>query len=221
MNNNRVAYLDIAKFLGIACVVIGHISSPVEANVMFDAIHNFVYQFHIPLFFFLSGIFYRKRESFFVFLKSKTKRLYIPYIASNSVFLVITLLLRSSFGYDIVLLDNIKHLVKIAIGLAVTDLGGGTWFLFILFVALNCYDLLGRTCGKINMEWLQTILVLSLAGITAFVTIPLGYGKVFAAMLYIHAGRLYNDYRHRLSSSITSTWKTAYSLFIPFLSYRY
>lgn len=52
MSKKRDAEFDIAKGILILCVVIGHGGS--------DSIADFMYRFHMPLFFILSGFFYRK-----------------------------------------------------------------------------------------------------------------------------------------------------------------
>ncbi len=52
--NNRVEWLDIAKGLGIFCIVIGHNAVPQWLN-------DWVYSFHVPMFFIISGYFYRPR----------------------------------------------------------------------------------------------------------------------------------------------------------------
>lgn len=48
MLNTRVEWVDVAKGIGIILVVLGHNQSP-------DYIIKFIYSFHMPLFFFLSG----------------------------------------------------------------------------------------------------------------------------------------------------------------------
>lgn len=54
---HRVEYIDISKALAIFCVLMGHsVSSDTE-------IKQFLYAFHMPLFFFLSGIFMKDGAS--------------------------------------------------------------------------------------------------------------------------------------------------------------
>lgn len=52
MNQNRVTYIDFAKGFAIYLVVLGHIIDRVE----FSHIYSIIASFHMPLFFFLSGI---------------------------------------------------------------------------------------------------------------------------------------------------------------------
>lgn len=155
MENTRIAYLDVAKFIGIACVVIGHVGSPVDHNAVIAAVHDFVYQFHLPLFFFLSGVFYRKRDTFSQFLKDKLKGLYVPYLISNTILLIVYCIVRSLFGQEFILIDNVKHLVKVSLGLTWTSLAGATWFLLTLLESLVFYDLFERICSRSNSKYLK------------------------------------------------------------------
>lgn len=48
--SNRIIEIDIAKGIGILFVILGH------TTLWETPIHNFIYSFHMPLFFFLSGL---------------------------------------------------------------------------------------------------------------------------------------------------------------------
>lgn len=45
----RIDWIDVAKGIGIILMVMGHTSMP-------DAINRWIYSFHMPLFFLLSGL---------------------------------------------------------------------------------------------------------------------------------------------------------------------
>lgn len=70
----RLDYIDIAKGLGMLAIVWGHICCKGWSNEL-------VYSFHIPLFFFLSGMMFNREKypSFWQFFKKRAKRLLIPY----------------------------------------------------------------------------------------------------------------------------------------------
>lgn len=51
----RVEYIDRLKGFAILCVVIGHFTLWAIGRLN-DPLHDFVYLYHMPLFFFLSGI---------------------------------------------------------------------------------------------------------------------------------------------------------------------
>ena len=74
MNNiNRIHFLDIAKGIGIYLVVLGHVTHS-------EWLWYYIWQFHMPLFFFISGLLYIPKDSFKAFLIKRTKSLYIPYV---------------------------------------------------------------------------------------------------------------------------------------------
>lgn len=71
MNNTRIKYLDIAKGIGIICVILGHMS--------LKWVNIFVYTFHMPLFFFISG-YLTKKQPCVPFILKKFRTLVVPYI---------------------------------------------------------------------------------------------------------------------------------------------
>ena len=70
----RLDYIDIAKGIGMILVYIGHCkiqgSSP---------LFQWIYSFHMPLFFYLSGLLF-KRKKFRVVIANKVFSLIIPYV---------------------------------------------------------------------------------------------------------------------------------------------
>lgn len=75
---NRIAYLDIAKAIGILMVVFAHI------NIK-GIVYQTFYSFHIPLFFVLAGMTFHTEKTFGEFISKKAKRLILPYIAYSLV----------------------------------------------------------------------------------------------------------------------------------------
>jgi len=71
ISKNRVLWIDMAKGYGILFVIIGHLGIPY--------ITEFIYAFHMPLFFFLSGIVFSVKNSFTTFLKAKVQHIIVPY----------------------------------------------------------------------------------------------------------------------------------------------
>ncbi len=71
-NISRIEWIDVAKGYGIIGVIIGHIATPY--------ITVWIYTFHIPLFFFLSGYLFHPQCSFTEFCKRKIKTLLVPYL---------------------------------------------------------------------------------------------------------------------------------------------
>ena len=72
MEAKRLDYVDIAKGLAMLAIVWGHI-------MLVGWSHNFVYGFHIFIFFFLSGMMFRKEkyDSIVSLLKKRFKTLFL------------------------------------------------------------------------------------------------------------------------------------------------
>ena len=64
-------------------VVVGHAGCP-------HLLHDYIYTFHMPLFFMASGYFFKDEylDAKLNFLLRKVKGLYVPFIASSLLFLV-------------------------------------------------------------------------------------------------------------------------------------
>ena len=79
-SKDEVRYTTIAKALGIIAVVIGHSGSPLRP---------YLYLYHLALFYFVSGYFYRDEyaNSPLLLIKKRIKTLYVPYVAYQLVFL--------------------------------------------------------------------------------------------------------------------------------------
>lgn len=86
----RLDYIDFAKAFGMLLIVWGHIR-------LGDWSNAFVYAFHIPLFFFLSGMVFSKKRypDFKSFLLKRVNSLIKPYI----VFSVLTWIVWAAFSY--------------------------------------------------------------------------------------------------------------------------
>jgi len=70
---NRVAWADILKGLGILAVVWGHAGSKTSF---------YMFWFHMPLFFFISGYLYRFRphQTWYSYVRKKARHLLVPYL---------------------------------------------------------------------------------------------------------------------------------------------
>lgn len=70
----RIDWIDMAKGLGMICVIYSHMCTG-------HTIYKWMYSFHLPLFFFLSGFVFSTKASFGVFVKRKIKTILLPYFA--------------------------------------------------------------------------------------------------------------------------------------------
>lgn len=89
MNHGRAQWIDCAKAIGIILVVYGHVARgllnsdipmPSEPFLILDSV---IYSFHMPLFFFLSGLLFTQsfsKSGFREFILNKLGTVFYPYI---------------------------------------------------------------------------------------------------------------------------------------------
>jgi fucose 4-O-acetylase-like acetyltransferase len=74
--SKRIAYIDVAKGIGILLVALAH----ADVSRFSPYLHRFIYSFHIPLFFFLSGYFFKPETPFWKLLKRRFNSVLKPYL---------------------------------------------------------------------------------------------------------------------------------------------
>lgn len=72
-SDSRLEHIDILKAVGIICVLIGHLYAPLPIKV-------FIYSFHMPLFFLISGFLLKTDGSLGFILSKSLRHLMIPYL---------------------------------------------------------------------------------------------------------------------------------------------
>ncbi len=136
--SNRIRWIDIGKGVGIVLVSFGHIRNGNGESVWLPALNtpiNFIYLFHMPLFFFLGGLTFSSRRAFPVFLKIKAKTLLIPYYVFSLYFLAkpITALVRPDLvsqmqAHQDYTANMWRQFYNVLVG------GQGLWFLWAYFI---------------------------------------------------------------------------------------
>ena len=149
----REKYIDAAKGFGIILVVWAH------ACAYGWTIIN---QFHMPFFFLISGLLYKKDSNISKYILKKTRRLYIPFVVWNLFFILVSTILYSLLG-----VFDIKQLTFKIIGVLLTltkdgIFGGATWFLGALFVSSVIYSVLDVWTDRIKHNHLFLLLLCTL-----------------------------------------------------------
>lgn len=131
----RIEWVDIAKVLGIFLVVLGH--HKINSNVIL-----WIFSFHMPLFFFISGILFdpSKYPVFNDFLAKKIRTLIVPYFffAVFSYLFWLVIVRSLSIHGESLSMDPIKPFIGIFYGIGVNGwaipLDTALWFLPCLFI---------------------------------------------------------------------------------------
>ena len=185
----RKVSIDIAKGIGISLVVLGHMNDYFGAGI--PGAYKFIYLFHVPLFFFLSGLFFKEKERFGDCLKKKFFRLYVPYLLANIFFFAVEMTRARLMGsaYD----GNISwgDLIYAAFGLwpVLSMLSRPTWFILILFRAFLIYKLL-QLVFKGNKYLMLAICVLAGVFSAIFPIEKFMIGQTLAALPFFSLGHV-------------------------------
>lgn len=181
----RVAYIDVMRGIGIFLVVFAHIHAAEGKSI-----NGFIYTFHMPLFFFVSGFVYRKKEEKFQqFLRKKTAAIVVPYFCWAGL----------SFLYWSVIERNLRSAeAQISVTKAFFGIFLGEyqylmfnvvlWFLPVLFGVEIAFEALMRM--KCSRYLKVILLVLSgTIGLLLFeAELPWGINKVFRYLIFYAVG---------------------------------
>lgn len=173
----RSAAIDAVRVLGIAAVIFGHTySGPLT--------HEFIYAWHVPLFFFLTGYLWSTRKSLDHEIKNRARRLGLPYV---SWFAVLALLAVASM----VMAGSVdlRALVMPALGGSHARGWFGTfWFVSALLFTAILYRLVCR---------LPSAAVWAIAGVgitlgyffgSTLAATPLAIGSALPCLMFVVAG---------------------------------
>lgn len=183
----RIEWIDALKGFGICCVIIGHMTMP-------KIVSRFVYSFHMPLFFAISGFLYKGNLSIRWVLKKVDSLLVMFYVWSLIGFGILYIIGRCEpvLGLKAVLSGN---------GLVVT------WFLSCLFVV----EIVGSCLLSIKPVWRSVHL--SVAVIVGIATLGycfpmLGLRSVFKSNTFFSALTFWLI-GYRLKGHCTRFWELA------------
>lgn len=168
----RLDYADVFKGIAILLMVIGH--------CCYGPIITFIYLFHMPAFFFISGYCSKfEKGNFSSFLVKKIFSILVPFFFITFLFISIKALLTlipgyispfeyTEFGYW----DSVKMLFLN--GKVLTQPLGAFWFLPALFFAVIFAKLLVIACrGNIGLVYVLSLIVL----IVAFYILSFDYSQ--------------------------------------------
>ncbi len=158
-SKNRVQWIDICKGIGIILVIIGHSPRDImrEKFFLIDFIFNYIYLFHMPLFFILSGLSYRlfkynkdntlkEKYSMKQFIVSKFKSLFIPWIMYTLlVFIAIFILNQLPVFGELITNTSLKiepffYYIKESL-LMNNKYSFHLWFIYVLFIVQIIYNI--------------------------------------------------------------------------------
>ncbi len=191
----RIDWIDTLRGIGMFLVIWGHVFPTNKWRI-----RRYIYSFHMPLFFFISGLTFKDSDklSFKDYLKKRIKGLIIPYLAINIVCYIIWAVL---FHYNIVIdFDALDYFFGIFVSHAtlVPCAGSQTWFIITLFISeIIFYFLKKYSTNDFNLG-----ICVSISGLIGYVIsvsgyndpIPFHLNTVFTAIVFYYLGYLFMKY---------------------------
>lgn len=153
MDKGRTKWIDVAKGIAIILVVLTHI-------LIVGKVPIYIYSFHMPIFFFLSGyLFTRARYETLGLIKQKARTILLPYFAFSFITYAYWLLIERRFSGNG--LDPLQAFINIFLSQG-TDkylpYNPALWFLPCLFLVVVAFHLI----DKYTLE--KRLLIFSMLG---------------------------------------------------------
>lgn len=160
----RIIWIDSLKGIGIFYVVLGHIILALNAPSFYN---QYIYSFHLPLFFFVSGYLFNigKYPKFISFLKKRAKSLLIPYFVFAVLAYIFLVILQQfnllNIGYSFEGINNLIFLplTKILYSHNLDPFNNPIWFLTCLFIVEMYFYFLKKYTK--NTRYLLLFLIIS------------------------------------------------------------
>lgn len=192
---DRIEWIDIAKGIGILFVIFAHIQSTSQALV------NYIYSFHMPLFFFISGYLFsdKKYKTIKDFAKKKARTLLIPYFIFSILSYLYWTFIQIRMG------DDIKHpdLFRAFIGIFYSDpnhhfmsYNVALWFLTCLFSTEILFFFVKRKIEN-KHHLLISLVIFSIIGYLSSLfepfRLPWGMDVALSAIVFYGIGYLFKN----------------------------
>ena len=182
---NRLVWVDVLRGIAIVLTVFGHSSVPV---------YKFIYAFHMPLFYMISGYLWNDNLSFKGCFYKSVKNYLVPYFTLGSI----NILFRTCYvvlkGESIIVLKD--YIIGIIYSHPTSEYmpdWSALWFLTGFFCAVVIYKFIGVICKRDIFKNI-TICVVTLFGyVLSLLDIPQLFWNVdssLVVLLFLHIGYL-------------------------------
>ncbi|MDA7026404.1 acyltransferase family protein [Bacillus sp. CLL-7-23] len=213
----RLNWIDVAKGVGMILVIIGHVPTTPEVK-------SFVFSFHMPLFFFLSGLVFKQLHlPIKTFFQKKVERLLFPYICFSIITYLFWFFVERYFPFS-----HSKHVDPFVpfTGIFISNedhfqltFNPAIWFLTVLFLVEVVFFLFmklakGRfvllfTIGSALLGYISTLKLEE--------SLPWNAGVACTALVFYALGYLCKPYLHELKSDPTMIVCALFFLSVGFL----
>ena len=182
---------DIMKGVGIIAMIIGHCVIPYPLYI-------FIFAWHMPMFFIVSGYFFRTKPIMDNF-KRLMKQILVPYMVTACICVAAKLGCQTSLESH----DYMTPVLSLINGAGSKDVAmfgeytiGAIWFLLAMFWCRFIYNALSLKVTNNIVMGGGIILLLSITAVVSsrWLYLPTGLLQGVAAMLFFHVGVLVQKY---------------------------
>lgn len=193
--STRLVHADVLKGLAIVGIVLQHCGFDLmTANL------------HVPLFFIISGYFF-KEEAMGVVINKRTRQLLIPYLWFVLLFFIVKWVFYYRDTHD-VLISLKTTTCSVKLFKLNVILHKSIWFLPVLFFMTVLY----RCVRYVKSEWVILGIVLLLWGAGYFQDnywhLRLIYltGSVLSCLIYFHFGYMFREHEETIDNKVNWVW---------------
>ena len=184
VSTGRISWIDMAKGYGILFVIIGHLRCGL-------VVYKWIYTFHIPLFFLLSGYVFSPKGNFYDFFVKKCKSIVIPYFC-----LGLPLLFYEYLNYFCTGGYSYSDYMSLFLQFLIQKRLWTIWFLACLFI-VNIAFFLAKKILKTNKFLAIFSVVSAIIGLMYYkyinVPLPWNIDICFMAFPFFFAGHFYKE----------------------------
>lgn len=193
----RLPYIDYAKAIGIILVVYGHVARGLEKSGLavnsewLKIIDSGIYVFHMPLFFFLSGVFFKEgllRHGEKYLLLSKVDSILYPFVIWSILQGAVEVFLSAYTN------GNISWAEVFSFAWAPR---AQFWFLHTLFLIFCMFTALSALFKKISAVWLLAIFI-AVYFFRSYFSGGASLQQVSAFAVFFAAGILFSEFKSNL-----------------------
>ena len=209
VKKERIAWIDIVKLLGIIAIFCGHLGTGT------GNLYDFVFLYHVPLFFFVSGIFAVRLESlsFKEALKKRFEQIIVPYIFFVMITMFVIVMTNEN---DFI--TYLKYLKQFIWGIRNRMYANSLWFFSCLFCVSVLFEALRRLLKRKSLI-LPAVICIYVLSVTVFPNRPDRQPSVFFNidsacfyLIYYSFGYLASELLQKPMSEMGGGWQKAVSL---------
>lgn len=186
----RVEYIDLFRAFGILLMIMGHI----KFGSHFD---QWIHGFHMPMFFFISGWFFKRRDQTGPQIRKKARTLLLPYLVFELTQWLLLMPFVPEYRTPRVLLSvfalNTSKIPVESGTYGISPIPGAMWFLTAIFFAELLYILLDRLLDR-GWKLHAAVAVLVVLGMAAPsvlpVRLPWALDAAFVGLGFFHIARI-------------------------------